>query len=60
MKRTILIPKLKWLYINTSMKTPITVNGEPLDFVDDFTYLGSLISKDNGAQKDIKARLGKA
>ncbi len=38
----------------------ITMNGEPLDFVDDFTYLGSLIRKDNGAQKDIKARLGKA
>ena len=39
---------------------PVTVNGEPLEFVQDFTYLGSLISKDNGGQKDIKARLGKA
>ncbi len=52
--------KTQVMTINTSMNTPITVNGEPLDFVDDFTYLGSLISKDNGAQKDIKARLGKA
>ena len=31
----------------------------PLEFVQDFTYLDSLISKDNGDQKDIKARLGK-
>ena len=31
-----------------------------LEFVDDITYLGSLISKDNAAQKYIKARPGKA
>ncbi len=36
------------------------VNDEPLEFVEDFTYLGSLISKDSGASKDIKTRLGKA
>ena len=46
--------------INTTPIGPITVDGEPLDFVEDFNYLGSLISKDIGAQKDIKARLGKA
>ncbi|KAK2174166.1 hypothetical protein NP493_821g01017 [Ridgeia piscesae] len=46
--------------INTIPTAPVTVNGEPLEFVQDFTYLGSLISKDNGGQKDIKARLGKA
>ena len=33
---------------------------EQLEFVEDFTYLGSLISKDSGASKDIKARLGKS
>ena len=37
----------------------ITLNGEPLEFVEDFTYLGSLISKDIGTQTDIKVRLGK-
>ena len=46
--------------ISTTPTAPVTVNGEPLEFVQDFTYLGSLISKDNGGQKDIKARLGKA
>lgn len=46
--------------INTTNPTPITVKGGPLDFVEDFTYLGSLIGKDNGAKKDIQARLFKA
>ena len=38
---------------------PILVNEEPLKFVEDFTYLGSLISKESGASKYIKAKLGK-
>ena len=52
--------KQTWLTINTSKTqvmsfntTPtasVTVNGEPLEFVQDFTYLGSLISKDNGGK----------
>ena len=45
--------------INITPTAPVTVNGEPLEFVKDFTYLGSLINN-NGGQKDIKARLGKA
>ena len=47
------------MFINTTPTAPITVTGDPLESVDNFTYLGSLISKDGGAQKDIKARLGK-
>jgi hypothetical protein len=35
---------------------PITINNDPLE---DFTYLGSVLSKDNGAVKDTKARLSK-
>ena len=54
----LLIPQV--MCINTINPAPITVNGEPLDHVEDFTYLGSLISKDNGAKKDIHARLSKA
>ena len=57
---TINTSKTQVMSINTTPTTPVTVNGEPLEFVQDFTYLGSLISKDNGGQKDIKARLGKA
>ena len=57
---TINTSKTQVMSINTTPTAPVTVNGEPLEFVQDFTYLGSLISKDNGGQKDIKARLGKA
>ena len=57
---TINTSKTQVMSINTTPTAPVTVNGEPLEFVQDFTYLGSLISKDNGGQQDIKARLGKA
>ena len=52
--------KTRVMYVNATPTAPITANGDLLEFVDDFTYLGSFISKDNGAQKDIKSRLGKA
>ena len=52
--------KTKVMCINATPDAPITAEGEQLDFVEEFTYLGSLVAKDNAAQKDIKARLGKA
>ena len=33
---------------------------KPLDYVEEFTYLGSLLSKDNACSGDISIRLGKA
>lgn len=45
---------------NSILNAPITVNNEPLEYVNNLTYLGSLISKDNTAQKNIQARLGNA
>ena len=57
---TVSTSKTQVMFINPKVTAPTTINGKPLESVDDFTYLGSLISKDNGAQKDIKARLGKA
>lgn len=39
---------------------PITIDGEALDYVEDFTHLGSLISCDNGTEKDVRAHLNKA
>ena len=35
---------------------PVVINEEPLEEVEDFTYLGNILSKDNCAGKDIKAR----
>ena len=46
--------------INATPDAPITVDGETLDIVEEFTYLGSLVSKDSSTPKDIGARLGKA
>ena len=46
--------------VSATPTTPITASGDPREFVDEFTYLGSLISKGNGVQKGIRARLGKA
>lgn len=51
--------KTKVMFFNTSTHACITINNEPLEVVDDFVYLGSLISQDNVAQKDIQHRLGK-
>ena len=46
--------------VNTTMSQPITINHNPVETVDDFTYLGSVISADNGTKKDINTRLSKA
>ena len=49
------------MYINTKPPTTaLTIGREQLEPAGDSTYLGILISTDNGAQKDIKCRLGKA
>ena len=53
-------PKTQVMCINATPDAPITVNGHALNYAEEFTYLGSLVSKDNSAQKDIRARLGKA
>ena len=54
------ITKAQLMYVNATPKAPIAASMEPLEFIGDFTYLGSLISNDNRTQKDIKARFGKA
>ena len=36
------------------------MEGKEIQFVEKFTYLGSVISKDNGAKTDITSRLSKA
>ena len=45
---------------NTKNNNPITLNGEPLEETDAFTYLGSTINKTGGTEEDVKARIQKA
>ncbi|VDP42392.1 unnamed protein product [Schistosoma curassoni] len=52
--------KTKVLRFNTENSNPITLDGETLEDVDPFTYLGSIIDKQEGSDADVKARIGKA
>ena len=52
--------KSKLMRLKTSNKENIEVNGCALENVEEFTYLGSIISTDGGTDKDILARIGKA
>ena len=46
--------------INTTAKTPVTVDGEPIREVDSFIYLGSAVDRQGGMDRDVTARIGKA
>ena len=53
--------KTKVMHLNLTEPHPqIRIDGEELEAVDDFTYLGSNISAENSVQKDISARINKA
>ena len=52
--------KTKVMKVNTSSTEPITLEGSPLEEVESFTYLGSVIDKQGGTDADVKARIGKA
>ncbi|XP_022330246.2 uncharacterized protein LOC111128732 [Crassostrea virginica] len=54
------INKTKSLRINTHNTAAIVLNGKSIEDVNNFTYLGSIVSKNGGANEDIIARLGKA
>ncbi|VDP40305.1 unnamed protein product [Schistosoma margrebowiei] len=44
----------------TENNNPITLDGETLEDVESFTYLGSIIDEQGGSDADVKARIGKA
>ena len=46
--------------LNDTSKTPIKLEDQPIEEVEDFTYLGSTISNNSGTTKDIKIRINKA
>ena len=46
--------------LNANIERLIKIDGPELEEVDEFTYLGSKVTKEGGASEDIKARLQKA
>ena len=51
--------KTKLLRLNTNQGA-VTIGGESVEEVEEFTYLGSVVSKTGGTDEDIKARIRKA
>ena len=52
--------KTKLMRINANNKNAVVIDGQEVDDVDCFDYLGARITKHGGAEDDIKHRLGKA
>ncbi|VDP17803.1 unnamed protein product [Schistosoma margrebowiei] len=52
--------KSKSLRYNTACTNPIPIDGEDLEDVKTFTYLGSIIDEHGGSDAHVKARIGKA
>lgn len=52
--------KTKIMKINTPSTQSVKLQESELEEVDTFTYLGSVINKQGGADEDIKMRIGKA
>ena len=54
------VTKTKSMQINASQEAPLTVDGQAIEEVDRFTYLGSIVSKKGETDEDIKARINEA
>ena len=52
--------KTEIMTINLPSPTPVQLDKQDLCNTDKFTYLGSILSIDGGAEKDIRSRLNKA
>ena len=52
--------KTKLMRVNTKKEDSVFLGHESIEDVEDFTYLGSNISKNSGADRNIQARFGKA
>ncbi|VDO54221.1 unnamed protein product [Schistosoma margrebowiei] len=52
--------KTKVLKFKAVNSNPITLDGETLEDVESFIYLGSIIDEKGGSDADVKARIGKA
>ena len=52
--------KTQVMKLNSKNNNPLIIEGNTIEEVEEFTYLGSKISKTGGAEKDIKHRLSLA
>ena len=52
--------KTRTMRANHVNKNSIQLTGEDIEDVEQFTYLGSVVSRDGGTDRDIKSRIGKA
>src|SRR6266481_4717514 len=52
--------KTKQMQIKDQRPTSLLLDGEPIETVDQFCYLGSKISPDGGTDLDIESRINKA
>ena len=52
--------KSKILKVDATSTSPIMLEGEALEGVDSFVYLGSVVDKQGGTDADVKIRIGKA
>ncbi|VDO74836.1 unnamed protein product [Schistosoma margrebowiei] len=51
--------KTKVVKFKTENSNSITLDGETLEDVESFTYLGSIIDEQGGSDADVKAKIGK-
>jgi hypothetical protein len=54
------IGKTQVMRKNTRVGDPITINGQPLQDVDEFIYLGSKVTTDGDCAREINTRISKA
>ena len=54
------VPKTKTMHLSRPPSIPLKIKDEEIESVENFTYLGSIISPKDGAAKDITNRLNKA
>ena len=52
--------KTELMKMNTTANTPVAVGGEPIREVESFVYLGSVVDHQEGTERDVTARIGKA
>ncbi|VDP37665.1 unnamed protein product [Schistosoma margrebowiei] len=50
----------KILRYSTACTNPVTIDGENLEDVKTFIYLGTIIDEQGGSDEDVEARIGKA